>query len=304
MPGQPKFTRSVSVSVDVSPLEPTVKDWNRGFELGDLSEWTPVDAEISEVDPYAGDYCCLLEDTDSEITQDLDDPMPVNAVFEFSAWLKRVAGAAAFVLQMNHTDGTTNQVGGALISDGWKRFWFDRASMRADKILSGITILSEDGDFYVDSIRLGLATEVVTGAVDVSQGVPRALQAEAIARPKGFEMDGFPKKGSVTTTATYATVVEYTVPDGYKYELTKILISCPEDVMYKIRWDGTDKSAEVYVTGGIPFTDWFPWGYIKMWGDDVKKIDIQVKYPSGGAAATCHAELVGEYVLDTFNDPG
>ncbi|MBA7702840.1 hypothetical protein ES703_111615 [subsurface metagenome] len=229
--------------------------------------------------------------------------MPVNAVFEFSAWFKRTAGAAAYILQMNHTDDTVNQVGGALISDGWNRFYFDRASMRADKILSGIAILSEDGDFYVDNVRLGLATEVVTGAVDVSQGVPRALQAEAIARPKGFEMDGFPKKGSVTTTATYATVVEYTVPDGYKYELTKILISCPEDVMYKIRWGGTDKSAEVYVTGGIPFTDWFPWGYIKMWGDDVKKIDIQVKYPTGGAAATCHAELVGEYVKDTFNDP-
>ena len=71
--------------------------------------------------------------------------------------------------------------------------------------------------------------------------------------------------------------------------------------MYRIRFGGTVKSAEVYVTGGIPFTDWFPWGWTKMWGDDVKKIDIQVKFPAGGAAATCHAELVGEYVKKEFN---
>ena len=98
-----------------------------------------------------------------------------------------------------------------------------------------------------------------------------------------------------------ATVVEYIDPNLYKYMLTKILVSCPEDVMYRIRFGGTVKSAEVYVTGGIPFTDWFPWGWAKMWGDGEKTIDIQVKYPSGGAAATCHAELVGEYVPKAFN---
>jgi len=297
----PDYTRMMTVNVEVSPVITTIRDWNRGFELGALTEWTAVDAEISTVDPYEGDYCCRLEDTDSSITQTLDDPMPVNALFEFSAWFKRKASGDAVILQMNHTDGTTNQVGASLTSAEWTRFYFGRAQMRGDKILSGITLLSESGDFYVDQVRLGLATEIVTGAVDVSQGVPRVLQGEMIARPMGFEMDGFPKKGNVTTTDTYATVVEYQVPANYKYMLSKILVSCPEDVMYRIRWGGTVKSAEVYVTGGIPFTDWFPWGYIKMWGDGTDKIDIQVKYPSGGAAADCHAEIVGEYVAWGFN---
>jgi len=291
----------MSVSVEVSPVVTTIRDWNRDFELGNLDEWTAVDAEISEVDPYEGDYCCRLTQTDAEITQTLDDPMPVNALFEFSAWFKRKAGGDAVVMQMNHTDGTTNQVGASLTSDEWMRFYFSRSMMRADKILSGITIISYSGDFYVDKINLGLASEIVTGAVDVSQGVPRALQGEMIARPMAFEMDGYPKKGNVTTTAAYQMVVEYEVPANYKYMLSKILISCPEDVMYRIRWDGTAKSAEVYVAGGIPFTDWFPWGYIKMWGDGTKKIDIQVKYPTGGAAADCHAELIGEYVAWAFN---
>ena len=81
----PDYTRMMSVSVEVSPLEPTVKDWNRGFELGALTEWTAVDAEISEADPYEGDYCCNLTKTAASITQTLDDPIPVNAIFEFSA---------------------------------------------------------------------------------------------------------------------------------------------------------------------------------------------------------------------------
>ncbi len=318
MPGQPKFTRTVSVAVTVDPgdivvnpvitwnpsgdpVEFEAKDWNRGFELGDLSEWTPSDAEISEADPYAGDYCCNLTVDDAYILQTLDEPMPMNAVYEFSAWVKRPNGVSHFILRMHHTDGTTNDVAGSLVRAGWQRMYFERSWMRADKILSAISVRSYEGQVFVDNVFLGLAGEIVTGAVDVSQGVPRALQGEMIARPMGFEMDGYPKKGSVLTGADWAMVVEYLVPENYKYMLSKILVSCPEDVMYRIRWGGTVKSAEVYVTGGIPFTDWFPWGYIKMWGDGVKKIDIQVKYPAGGAAATCHAELIGEYVPKAFN---
>lgn len=297
----PDYTRMMTVNVEVSPVITTIKDWNRGFELGDLSEWEAVDAEISTVDPYEGDYCCNLTQTDASITQTLDDPMPVNALFEFSAWLKRPDGVTHFLLRMIHTDGTTNDVGGSLVKAGWNQYYFSRSMMRGDKILSGIAILSYEGQVFVDHVRLGLATEIVTGAVDVSQGVPRVLQGEMIARPMGFEMDGYPKKGTIETEADWKTVVEYQVPANYKYMLTKILVSCPEDVMYRIRWGGTVKSAEVYVTGGIPCMDWFPWGYIKMWGDGEDKIDIQVKYPTGGAAADCHAEIVGEYVAWGFN---
>jgi len=135
--------------------------------------------------------------------------------------------------------------------------------------------------------------------VETMQTIPRSLQAEVIARPKG--MEPVRKMDKIDTTANYQTVVEYTPPENYKLELTKILISCPEDVMYQLLWDGGVISAEVYVTGGIPFTDWFPWEYKQMWSHGDEKFEIQVKYPTGGATAECHAEMVGEYVTWAFN---
>lgn len=115
---------------------------------------------------------------------------------------------------------------------------------------------------------------------------------EIIARPKG----GILAKGSVTTTGTYATIATRIVTNAKSFQLAKILISCDRDVMYKLRWAGTDISAEVYVSGKIPWTDWFPWDYYTMAGDGSKAFDIQVKFPSGGLAGTCYAELVGEEV--------
>lgn len=124
--------------------------------------------------------------------------------------------------------------------------------------------------------------------VDVEQ--PSLL--EVIPRPKGEIIE----KGSVTTTTSYQTVASRVVTDGSTFQLAKIVVSCPEDVMYKLRWNGTDISAEVYIAGKLPFTDWFPWDYYTMEGDGAKTFDIQVKYPTGSAADTCHAEIVGEEV--------
>jgi len=122
--------------------------------------------------------------------------------------------------------------------------------------------------------------------------VPASEQGPVIPRPKG----GVLEKGSVTTTGSYQTVASRVVTNLLKFQLAKIIISCPEDVMYQLRWDGTVISAEVYVMGKIPFTDWFPWNYKEMVGNGVKTFDIQVKYPTGGIAGTCHAEIVGEEV--------
>ena len=113
-----------------------------------------------------------------------------------------------------------------------------------------------------------------------------------IPRPKG----GILAKGSVTTTGTYASVAEKTVTDGLTLQLAKIVVSCPEDVLFKLVWSDEIIGAEVYVSGKIPFVDWFPWDYHTMVGDGSKKLEIMAKYPSGGAAATCHAEIVGEEV--------
>jgi len=121
---------------------------------------------------------------------------------------------------------------------------------------------------------------------------PPAEQGPLVPRPKG----GVLEKGSLTTTDTYQTVASRTVTSGKQFQLAKILVSCDKDVMYKLRWSNADVSMEVYVPGTVPFPDWFPWDYVTMVGDGSKKFEVQVKYPAGGSAGTCHAEIVGEEV--------
>ena len=136
---------------------------------------------------------------------------------------------------------------------------------------------------------------------DSKQTTPKNLQGEMIARPKG----GVRETDSVTTTLAWQVVVTYTVPAGvvsdWKFELAKILVSCPNDVLYRLRWNGVVISPEVYVTGGIPFTDWFPWDYYPMTGDGTSTFKIQVYDPTGAAVDICHAEIVGEDVPWAFN---
>lgn len=293
---------TVTWNPSASTVEITLKDWNRGFELGDLTEWTQVDAEISTEDPYDGDFCVDLTQTDAYILQTLDEPVPVYAVYEFSAWVRRPSGVAAhFTLRMHHTDGTTNDVSGSLTSDGWERVYFERSYMNTSKILSAVSVRSYEGQLFVDNIFLGIANEIIAGSVETLQAIPRSLQAEVIARPKG----GVLETAYVTTTGAWQTVVDYLViSSDWKFELAKILVSCPEDVMYRLRWGTTVISAEVFITGGFSFTDWFPWNYYYMRGDGVKTFNIQVMFPAGGAAAVCHAEIVGEYVAWQFNTSG
>ena len=118
------------------------------------------------------------------------------------------------------------------------------------------------------------------------------VESFIIPRPKG----GVHEKGSITTSASYQTVASRTVTDGKELQLAKILVSCDQDVHYKLVWDGSDISAEVIVSGNVPFTDWFPWDYVEMKGDGARQLELQARFPSGGSAGTCHAEMVGEEV--------
>lgn len=115
---------------------------------------------------------------------------------------------------------------------------------------------------------------------------------KVVPRPTGTVKN----KGSATTTSDYQTVAQITVTKDKTFHPAKLTISCSEDVMVKIRWDGSDISIEYYVMGKLPFTDWYPWNWNPCEGDGTKKIDVQVKYPTGGAAATVFAELSGEEV--------
>ena len=293
--GRPKFTRMVSVNVEVSPLEPTIKDWNRGFELGDFTSWTAVDAVISEADPYEGDYCCNLEDTDSSVTQTLDDPMPVNAVFEFSAWVKRPDGVSHYTLRMIHSDGSTNDVSGSLVTAGWRRVYFERGYMKTGKILSGIAVLSYEGQVFVDKVTLGLATEVITGAVEVNQATPENLQAELIGRPKG----GVLEKGTIDSAAAWATVVEYTVPLDWKFEVAKVLVSAEKAAWIRYKWGAAVISCERLMDDKTILIEHFMWDYKHMRGDAAKTFKVEAKYYE--ETGKVNAEIAGEYVKWAFN---
>ena len=301
-PGVIVVNPTVTWNPSASPIQITITDWNRDFTEGTLDEWTYVNAEISTEDPYEGLFCVNLNQTGAYIRQTLDEPVPVYTVYEFSAWFKRKASGDAVILQMNHTDGTVNQVGASLTSDGWNRFYFERAQMSTDKILSAIEIISYAGDFYVDKIFLGISNQVIAGSVETMQTIPRSLQAEVIARPKGKVLE----RGNVTFTgaaAAWQLVADHTPDDGDRFELSKILVSCEDDAVYQLRWGGAVIGAQrVFVTGGIPFTDWFPWNYNEMEGDGTLTFELYVIDPSDASTATCYAEIVGEDVLSGFND--
>ncbi|MCW4048767.1 MAG: hypothetical protein NWE89_03420 [Candidatus Bathyarchaeota archaeon] len=301
-PGVVVVNPTVTWNPSASLVEITLKDWNRDFTEGTLAEWTYVDAEVSTEDPYEGPFCVNLTKTGAYMVQTLDEPVPVYSVYEFSAWFKRKASGDAVILEMRHTDGTVNQVGASLLTDEWFRFYFDRSEMRTDKILSAIAIISVSGDFFVDKVFLGITTDVMAGSVESLQAIPRSLQSEVIARPKGKVLES----GDVTFTgaaAAWQLVADHTPDDGDRFELTKILVSCEDAAVYQLRWGGAVIGAEeVYVTGGIPFTDWFPWNYHEMEGDGSLAFELYVIDPSDASTATCYAEIVGEDVLSGFND--
>ncbi len=112
------------------------------------------------------------------------------------------------------------------------------------------------------------------------------------AKPRG----GKGGKGSITTGAAYATVATYTPTSGKVFQLAKTLVGCDKDIIYQIRWNGSNISPEIYVAAIVPFPDWYPYNYAEMVGDGVKAIDIQAKFPTAGAAGTCFAEISGEEV--------
>lgn len=290
MPGQPKFTRTVAVSVEVNPFVVTVKDWNRDFEKGDLSEWEAVDAEVEVDEPYEGDYCCRLTDTGASITQTLDDPIPVNAISEFSCWLKRKEDTDDLTLRMIHTDGTTADASGTPVTGEWERAYFPRSEMSPDKILSGIALISADGDFFVDKVVLAIAAELITGAVEVTQSKAESLQAELRPRPKG----GILETGKKDTVVGWDTIASHEVTDGKDFQLSKVVVSVEYATWIKYRWAGADISCERLMDEKTILLEHFPWDYEDMEGGDARAFDVQAKwYEEEGII---NVEIVGEEV--------
>ena len=290
MPGQPKFTQTVAVSVEVNPFIVTVKDWNRDFEKGDLSEWVAEDAEIEPDEPYEGDYCCRLTQTGATITQTLDDPMPVNAISEFSCWLKRKLDGDDLTLRMIHTDGTTADASGTPVTGEWERAYFPRGDMSPDKILSGIALISAAGDFFVDKVVLAIAAELITGAVEVTQATPESLQAAVRPRPKG----GVLVKASDETEVGWVTIASHPVTVGKSFQLSKVVVSVEYATWIRYRWAAAVISCERLMDEKTILLEHFPWDYEDMEGADTDAFDVQAKYYE--EAGTVNVEIVGEEV--------
>jgi len=139
----------------------------------------------------------------------------------------------------------------------------------------------------IETITREVATETITEIREVIK--------EVIPKPTGSQRH----YDSKTTTANYVTVAKIKPTEGKKFKLTKITVSCSEDVMFKLKWAGEDLGPETYVMAKLPFADWFPYGYKTkdnkdLVGDGSNLIELQAKYPSGGTAATCYAELSGD----------
>jgi len=132
--------------------------------------------------------------------------------------------------------------------------------------------------------------DTVNVALPDAPALSNSLQV--IARPRG-DLRG---AGSVTTTASFATVVSRTVTNGKRLHLASITVSCDQDVEFQVRWDGTVIFGPHILASKLPWPHWFPWNWGAMDGNGVKAFDVQARYPSGGAAGTCTVDWTGEEV--------
>ena len=121
---------------------------------------------------------------------------------------------------------------------------------------------------------------------------------KVIPKPAG-PIRAFDKK---TTTSTFATIAELTPAAGKTFHLTKIVVSCLEDVEAQLFFKDKELTVIYKIMGKLPFTDWFPFDYRThpdlrpIIGDGTSKIELKARYPSGGTAAECYAEIIGEEV--------
>lgn len=137
----------------------------------------------------------------------------------------------------------------------------------------------------------------VPGVPGVAPTVAFPTLMQVIAKPEGSIRDN----GSIVSgsmTETYQTIAKLKPTEGLKFNLAKIVVSCSEDILAKVRWQSKDLTPEYYIVGKAPFVEWFPWGYRTKDNKDIigdgSELELQVKLPSGGTAADCFAEIVGE----------
>jgi hypothetical protein len=103
------------------------------------------------------------------------------------------------------------------------------------------------------------------------------------------------------TTASFQTVVAYTVTQGKTFNLAKIVASCNSGYEVQLYWKGKAITVIYKQAGGSVLTDWFPVAYpdltlTPLMGDGSSQLVLQGRFPSGGTADDLWGEIVGEEV--------
>ncbi len=125
-----------------------------------------------------------------------------------------------------------------------------------------------------------------TKQVGISVDLPE--NQKTISRPTG----GLYDDGTITTTSEYQTIATITPQNGYKFQVSKIVISCVKAIWFKLQWNGEDVTHERCMDDKTIVIEHFPWESFNCEGDGVKTFTIQAKYFS--AAGVCNAEIYGE----------
>ena len=181
-----------------------------------------------------------------------------------------------------------------------------RREVRDQKILEVLQAIAGKPPTAPPTIELPPTIILPPGTTELIERITREVTTQTLTEIREVIKEVIPKPigsirdyASVTTTTSYQTVAKIKPRQGTIFKLTKIIVSCPEDILCKLRWAGQDLGPEVYVMAKLPFTDWFPYGFKTkdgkdLTGDGSQLIELQVKYPSGGTAAVCFGELSGD----------
>jgi len=180
---------------------------------------------------------------------------------------------------------------------------------RRDKLLEYIAVT--DGQI-LGMLAAWLTAQGIAVPPTVAVRLPPTIPPVEIPPPAipGFppEVRVIPKptgpivqQGSLATpTTTYEVVVSYIPTKDKRFQLTKIAVSCSEDIIVQLTWGGVAITIPYYVMAKLPFTDWFPIDYHAVTheqylkGTGTTKLELKAKIPTGGTAAEVNAEIVGE----------
>ncbi|MEM1542817.1 MAG: hypothetical protein QXV82_09340 [Ignisphaera sp.] len=113
---------------------------------------------------------------------------------------------------------------------------------------------------------------------------------EVIPRPKGETV----LTATGITDIDWTTILEYTVPENYRFRIAKILVSCEKDAEFTIVWGTQAIHPPTYLTGRVPHVDWFPYGTYTLDGDGTTTLQVQAKYPSTGESGNISVQVCGE----------